>query len=300
MLKRKQKYLFPILALVVAEILWGINTPVIKLGLQTVPLPIYLSVGLMGAALLILPFAIKNWKHLSRKEYAILIIGSIINITLGNVVLLMGLEMIPSVNASLIGLLNPLLLFILSVQFLKEHMSLKTFLGIIIAFLGAAIIIGQPWSEQGNVIGNLLIVLSVLCSVVGTLICKSVLKKGSSHQVTFIHLFVGTLPIVIFALQYIPEVSMDSIGATGIVAIAYNIPAVALANIFYMYGLKHKKAQDVGIFSYIHPVVTAIAAWFILAEVPGQSILIGAPLIFLGIYLSELRRPRHTTVVSKK
>lgn len=33
MAKAKQKYYLPILALIIAEILWGINTPVIKLGL---------------------------------------------------------------------------------------------------------------------------------------------------------------------------------------------------------------------------------------------------------------------------
>ena len=40
-------------ALVIAYVLWGINTPVIKLGLRTVPLPLYLSVTIMGAAFLI-------------------------------------------------------------------------------------------------------------------------------------------------------------------------------------------------------------------------------------------------------
>ena len=58
-----------------------------------------------------------------------------------------------------------------------------------------------------------------------------------------------------------------------------------------MYGLKHRKAQDVAIFQYIHPIVTAIAAWFILAEAPDKKLVIGGLLIFVGIYLAEFAVP---------
>ena len=293
----KQKYLLPVLALVLAEVLWGINTPVIKLGLQTVPLPVYHSITILGAALLIAPFARRDWKRLRRKDYALLILGSIIAISLGNVALLLGLQWVPSINAPLIGLFSPVLLFILSAQFLKERLSLKTFVGILISFAGAAVIIGKPWEAavvgQSVVIGNLLLVLSMLCGVIGTLICKTALKRGGSYQVTFIHLFVGILPVALFALPYIPTLSVASIGRTGFIAMTYNILAVAIANAFYMYGLKLKKAQVVGVFSYIHPVVTAVAAWIILAEVPDKKIVWGALLIFAGIYLAEVKRKHH-------
>jgi drug/metabolite transporter (DMT)-like permease len=285
-----------LLALVFAEILWGVNKPVIKLGLKTVPLPLYLSVTILGAALLVAPLAIKNWRPLRRKDYALLIIGSIISITLGNVALLMGLQRVPAVNASLIGLFSPLLLFILSVQFLKERMSLKTFAGILIAFAGAAIIVGIPWNTAGSsqvlATGNLLVVLSVLCDVIGTLICKPILKRASAYQVTFIHLLSGILPITVFSLRYLPDLSPSHAGKNGYVTMGFNIIAITLANCLFMYGLKHKKAQEVGVFQYIGPIATIIAAWFILAEVPNGRIIIGAAFIFVGLYLAEAKLAR--------
>ena len=134
---QKKKLRSAFLALSFAQILWGVNVPVIKLGLQTVPLPVFLSVTILAAGLLTLPLAYRHWKPMKQKDYFLLIIGSLISIPLGNVVLLMGLERIPSVNASLIGLFSPFLLFVLSVEFLKEQLSLRTFLGILIAFAGA-------------------------------------------------------------------------------------------------------------------------------------------------------------------
>lgn len=292
----KQKFTLPVLALVFAYILWGINTPVIKLGLRTVPVPLFLSITLVGASLLVAPFAIKAWKPLRSKDYALLILGSLISITLGNVVLLMGLQRVPAVNAALIGLFSPLLLFILSVEFLKERLSLRTFVGILIAFAGAVIVVGKPWSantSQDVLTGNLLVVLAMFCDVIGTLIIKSVLKRANAYQVTFIHLLSGILPIAIFSLKYLGATSSLHIGKGGVIAMSFNIAIIATANCLFMYGLKHKKAQEVGIFQYIHPVVTVIAAWFILAEVPDSKLNFGAVLIFWGIYLAEIKKPNH-------
>lgn len=293
MTKQKSKYILPILALILSQIFWGINTPVIKLGLQSVPLPVYHSVTMLGAALAILPFALHSWKPLKTKDYFSLIVGSIIAISLGNIALLLALPRVPAVNAPLIGLLGPVLMFILSVRYLKEKMSLKTLIGIAIALVGAAIIIGKPWEWNGSgqniLIGNLLLVLAVLCDVIGVMVCKQTVKHGSSTQVTFIHLFTGILPVAFFAIHYLPTLRVEEIGRTGFSAMAYNIVAVAAANALFIYGLKMKKMQEVGIYGYIDSVVTAFAAWVLLSEAPTTKIGLGALLIFLGIYLSDVR-----------
>ena len=288
--KKQKLAVSSFIALVIAQILWGINTPVIKLGLETVPLALFLSVTILGAALLILLIARRRWVPLKTSDYALLVTSSIISITLGNVALLMGIHRVPSINATLIGLFGPLLIFMLSVQFLKERLSVKTFIGILVAFVGAAVIVVEPSSAGGQqaLIGNMLLILAVLCDVVGTLICKPVLKRANTYQVTFIHLFAGILPVTVFSLQYLSVQNLDNIGGRGFAAILYNTLAVAIANCLFMYGLKHRKAQDVGIFDYIHPIVTAIAAWFILNEVPDKKVAIGAILIFGGVYVAEI------------
>lgn len=283
-------------ALITAEILWGICKPIIKLGLETVPVPLYLSLTIIGAALLVLPLALKDWKRISRRDYFLLIIGSIISITIGNVALLMGLQKVPAVNASLIGLFGPLILLILSVEFLKERLSLRTFLGIMVAFAGAAIIIGKPWDASGSsqdmAIGNMLIILNVFCDVTGTLISKSVLKRAGTYQTTFVHLFAGIVPIAIFSLQYLYALAPSHAGRNGYLAVLFNIIIITFANCLFMYGLKRKKAQEVGVFTYASPVATIVAAWFILSEKPTVKIIGGAMLIFLGIYLAQVKQ-RH-------
>jgi drug/metabolite transporter (DMT)-like permease len=295
---KNKKYLHTtFIALIAAEAVWGVNNSFIKLGLRTVPLPFFLSVTLLGAALLIAPLAKKYWRPMSGKDYALLTVGSLISITLGNVVLLMGLRDVFVFSASLISLFKPMMLLLLSVEFLKERFGWKTFWGILIAFAGAAIVIMQPWQAgSSNVtIGMLLIVLAALCDVMGTIILKPVVSRSNSYQVTSLHLFIGAAPIAVYALLNLSSVNFKAFGRAGLISIVFNILFITFANALFYFGLKYRKAQDTGIFQYVYPIGTLIGGWLILHEVPNVRLAIGALFIVGGIYVAEFykgRKPR--------
>lgn len=287
---KKQKYVHAtFLSLIAAEALWGVNNSFIKLGLRTVPLPFFLAVTLLGAALLIAPLAKKYWQPMSKKDYGLLTIGSLISITLGNVVLLMGLRDVFVFSASLISLFKPLMLLLLSVEFLKERFGWRTFWGILIAFAGAAIVIMQPWQAGSSTVsmGMLLIVLAALCDVMGTVILKPVVSRSNSYQVTTLHLFIGAAPIAVYALLNLSSTDFKSFSRNGWIAIVFNILFITFANVLFYFGLKYRKAQDTGIFQYIYPIGSLIGGWLILHEVPNVRLAIGALFIVAGIYVAE-------------
>lgn len=300
---KNQKYtVYTFIALLVAEALWGINISFIKLGLRTVPLPFFLSVTLLGAAIFISPLAKRYWQPMSKRDYALLIIGSLISITLGNVVLLMGLRYVFAFSASIIELFEPLMLLLLSVEFLKERFGWRTFWGILIAFSGAAIIIIQPWQSgtHNEILGILLIILAAFCDVIGTVILKPVVSRSNSYQVTTMHLFIGTAPIAAYTLLNLPSINLKDFGRTGWIAIILNIIAISFANVLFYFGLKYRKAQNTGIFQYVKPVAALIAAWLLLNEVPNKQLFIGSALIAIGIYFAERDAIRKLKVIKIK
>lgn len=292
----KQKTLLPVIALIVANVLWGINVPVIKLGVRSIPIPIFIAVRFMIVSLIFLPFAIRTWKPLRRTELGLMALSSLFFITVSAIALNLGLKYAPSINVAVIGLLGPLLLCVLSVEFLKEKMGLKAIIGVMLAFAGSAIIIGKPWevSLRGSTVllGNVLFFVVVLAGVISTLIAKPILNKISTYQATFLLIFIGTLPIVPFALLQLRDWSIHSVTPGGYAAFVYGIIALPIANFCFFYGLKHKKAHNVAVLEYVEPVAVIIAAWFILAERPSLKFALGAALTFLGIYLAEVRLPR--------
>jgi len=297
---KKQKYAgATFIALVAAEALWGLNTSFIKLGLRSVPLPFFLSVTLLGATLLLAPFAKKHWQPMSKQDYALLTIASLIGITLGNVALLMGLKDVFAFTSSVVGLFKPLILMLLSVQFLKERFNMRTFWGIMIAFIGAAIIIWQPWQSgaSNESIGVLLIILAALCDVIATVIIKPVLSRSNSYQVTTLHLFIGIVPIAVYSLLHVSSINFQGIGRTGWIAIILNIIAITLANVLFYFGLKYRQVQRTGIFQYVNPIATLIAAWFILNELPNWQLLIGSIFIVLGLYVAEFSQGKKLRIL---
>ncbi|MEX2209982.1 MAG: DMT family transporter [Patescibacteria group bacterium] len=300
-MRKDKNNLLPILALMAASLLWGVEIPMVKLGLETFPVTVFMAAKFLAASLILLPFAIRTWKPLKRKELGLLALSSLIYITFAALAINVGLTYAPSINSGIITLLGPLLLCVLSVKFLKERMNLKTFAGVLLAFAGAMVIVGKPWevslSGQTTLLGNTLFLLAVFGSVVATLIAKPVLKKTSSYQATFIILFVGILPIAAFSLTELPQLDVREIATSGYVALLYGIFAITLANFFHTYGLKYRQAHQVGIFSYLKTVILIIAAWFILGERPSQEFVVGAALVFIGLYLAEVgRMPRHLTL----
>lgn len=290
---KKQKYLLPILALVIANVLWGINTVLIKIGLETIPVPIFMSIRFLTASLVILPFAVHTWRPLKRRDLLLFILSSIFALTLSALMLNIGLSKTSAFNASVIWSMAPIVMFVLSAQVLKERMKLTTFFGILIALAGTIVIIGRPEATDANTLtGNLFIVVSVFCGAIGTIICKPLMKKVSDSQATFMSLFPGIVPVAIYALTQLPKWDMTTTSSRSITGLIWSTIAVIFANYLFYYGLRYKRAQETGIYQYIHPTVAIIAAWFILGERPSPGFVLGAALVFAGIYFAEIRRTK--------
>ncbi len=293
--KKQKTTLTTTIALIIAYSLWGINTPLIKIGVEDIPISIFITIKMLGAAVVIAPFAFMSWKPLKIKTYLVLITSALIWISIGNLAFYSGLAKAPSINAALLELLGPLLLFGFSVQYLKEGFSIKTFLGILIALVGTLFVIGQPlvYGDANSPvnIGNFLFLLAVFCHVIGTVLVKPQLNKVGAAQATFIHLVFGVIPIAIYSLFQLDNWSITEVDTNSSVAIMYGIFVVTLANFLLVFALKRKKAQDIGPFFYIQPIVTFIVAAIVLKEYPNSVFIVGCMLVFLGIYLAEAKLP---------
>jgi drug/metabolite transporter (DMT)-like permease len=283
------------LALVLAYTLWGINTPVIKLGIQSVPPLVLLCIKILAAFIIITPLALRHWQPLTARDWRRFLAASFLWISVGNVLNYYGLERAPSINAAFIGLFGPLLLFVLSVRILKERLKTNTLAGLIVAMLGAVVIIGLPvfdgWADDKSVlIGNLMFIPVVITHVVATIITKPVVAKASTYQAAWI-MFLAILPMSAITFYSNRDWSFASVEPGGWIAIIYGILTVVCSHVLLTYGLKHKLAEEVGVFAYIQPLLAVAAAALILHEYPSLGFVLGAFLIGIGVYLAEAHLP---------
>lgn len=292
---RKQRVILPIIALMIANILWGGDTVFIKMGVASIPVTIFMAIRFLTAALVLLPFAIRSWKPLTTKSFLLLSLSSIFYVSLSSLALYIGLTKTSASNSAIIYLLEPLILLVLSASFLKERLSIRTFVGICIALIGSLIIIGRPWMSSGSgseVVGNLLIVIAVFCVAISILICKPLTKRVSTEQLVFLYMLPGILPIAIYALKQLGSWSVASTTASSWVGLIGSTLAVIFADLLFFFALNNKKAMDTGVYQYLESVTTIVVAWVLLAERPSPKFIIGAVFVFLGVYLAEFYKLR--------
>ena len=286
----------PILALIIANIIWGGAPPIFKFALQNIPPFTLAFIRFFFAGLIFLPLALKNFQKISLRQwfevFLVGFFGVFVNITF----FFLGLKKTESINVPIIASSGPVFIYFFSILFLKEKPKLKVFLGMLFALVGVFLIILSPILLDGKKIylgeieGNFFIVLATFGSVFSTIIGKDLLKKVNPYFVTAFSFLLSSILFLLFVPKELISWSFYKLNLAGWVGIIYGIFfASALAYFLYYYGLSKVNAQEVGIFTYINPIVTVIIAFPLLNELPSIYYIVGSFFVFGGIYLAEGR-----------
>jgi drug/metabolite transporter (DMT)-like permease len=155
---------------------------------------------------------------------------------------------------------------------------------------------------DGSITGNLLFVISTLSFVVYTILLKDYKFPYSAATVTFYLFMFATVIFFPFFLwemgQSTTEILISERSIIGILFAA--ILTSVVGYVFYNFALKYIRASETGIFLYIDPVITVLIAVPLLGEQVTPSFIIGAVLVFLGIFIAERRLQYHPIHKLKK
>jgi len=286
----------PVLALIIANVIWGMASPIFKFSLTNIPPFTLAFIRFFFAGLIFVPFVINRWQPLTVRQWIEIILVGFFGVTINISFFFLGLGKTESINAPIIASSGPIFIYLLSVQFLKEKPKLKVFTGMLIGLLGVLIIIlspiflGQKKLAFGEIQGNLFFLLATLGTVFQTIVGKDVLRKINSFQVTLLSFLFGSLTFLPFMRNELIGWSFTNLDIRGIVGIIFGIfLSSALAYYLYYWGISKIKAQEVGLFTYIDPVIAVLIAIPLLGEYPNLYFFIGSIFVFGGIFLAEGR-----------
>lgn len=288
-----------ILALIIANIIWGAASPIFKLSLENISPFTLAFLRFSGASLLLLPFTFTKL-GVKRADWMKLVLLSIFGITVNISFFFLGLKYAPSINAPIISSAGPVFIYLFSIFFLHEKNHPKVLAGTIVSLLGVIIIIGQPLlnlgkGDQTQFIGNIFFLIAAVGSVFHAVICKEICEKYHALTITFWSFLIGAitfLPLFIFeAGRQNPFIALDYRGVFGILFGVFL--SSALAYTLFDWGIKKIDAQEVGLFYYIDPIIAAIIAIPLLGEVITSVFLLGSLLVFSGIFIAEGRLHYH-------
>ncbi len=233
----------------------------------------------------------KVWKH-----WKILLIMGVLGIISYNLVLYCALQYTTSMNAALVNSINPAIIVLFSSILLKERISLKNGIGLIISLLGVLLVLTKGHLQEILHLeynkGDLLMIGAILIWTFYSIIGKK-LKNIPPISATAVSVLLGLLSLVpfIFFSEFNYDLSTQAI--VGIMYIAI-FPSVG-SFIFWNSALRYINASQAGIYLNLIAVFTAC-----LNLILGHPItfiqVVGGILVFIGVYLSSLKTKAKVTV----
>ena len=195
----------------------------------------------------------------------------------------------PTGIAALIVTLQPILTNALAGRFLGEEVSFKQWVGVILGFFGAALVLGVDIGTSLPVIGIIASFIALLAITTSTVWQKKIgtdlpLSVSNMYQAIggcLFHLVI----IFIFTNPYINFTS------TFLIAISHQIFLVSFgAFTILMFLIKNNSASKTVSIFFLIPPTTAIMSWLFLNEILTNLDLIGFAIATLGVYIATRKK----------
>lgn len=289
-----------VIALIVANIIWGAAAPIFKWSLYNIHPFTLAFLRFFLPALFILFYRPKSI-FIKAKDIPLFLMAGLLGISINIGAFFLGIQKTLSINSPVISSSGPVFLILASILFLKEHPTKKMLLGNLIGLTGVFLIIVQPFLHEGTKTslnsfqGNLLLLLATFGSIGGTLFVKKLARKYHALTITFWTFFIGSVTFIPF---FAAEVARYGIVAqfhyAGIIGTVYGVIFSSFIGYTFLYwSLRYLLASQTSVFTYMDPVVAILIAAPLVHEYPDFFFLLGSFLVFFGIFVAEGRIHYH-------
>ncbi|MFT4262837.1 MAG: DMT family transporter [Nocardioides sp.] len=194
-------------------------------------------------------------------------------------------------TASLILQLSPVVIAVLASIFLGERFTRWIALGLALAFVGVAIIAfasSDRSDSEGPVIGVLLCLVSVASYSVSLVLQKPLAGRVPALQITWLACGIGAIATLPWAGQLVTDLSQAP--ASSILWLVFlGVFPTAIAFTTYGYALQHLSASQLGISTYVVPVISIALAAVLLGEAPAPLSYVGGAVALAGVWLARRR-----------
>lgn len=276
-------------AVIVALLLWasafaGIKAGLVAYGPGQVALLRFLTASAALAA-----FAILTRMRLpDAKDLPRLLACGLLGITIYHVGLNYGEVSVSASAASLIISLGPVFTALMATAFLGERLTWLGWVGIAIAFGGGAVITLGEGSGLTFEPAALLVLLSAFTTGAYFVVGKPLLVKYSALEFTSYVIWLGTLPMLLFAPGLLAQ--MPEAPASATLAVVYlGIFPGAIAYVLWSHGLSKMPASIVSSFLFVQPLNATVIAWLWIREVPTLLTVVGGAVALVGVGLVSIK-----------
>ena len=191
----------------------------------------------------------------------------------------------PTGIAALIVTLQPVLTNILSGPILNEKVDTKQWIGALLGFIGAALVLGLDVGSDIPLLG-LVATIIALISITTSTIWQKKLSNNLPLSVSNFYQAIGGCLFHILIIIFFAEPYID-FSQTFLVAMSHQIFLVSFgAFTILMYLIKNNSASKTVSIFFLIPAISAFMAWIFLDESLTNLDLIGFLITTIGVYIA--------------
>lgn len=282
----------------VGNIFFGIGITLTKYILLAIPMGVFLILRhlISGLSLMALAKSTGRWRKLSWRELKSVGAVGLINITVANILFVIGVQMVPSTHALLIALTGPVMVYVLSYFLLKERLERQATLGMVISISGILfLLLGQlaQFGVSERLAGVSLLLLSTLAASYAIIRAKRIMRDIDPVQMTAWQLIIASIPFVLIWGWQLITFDWSTVELKYLIMLLLMVLIVSPISYgaFYV-GLSKVSVSSNVSFMYAQTIAGDILAILVFGESLTTVYLISMSIIMLGVWVGRVQFSR--------
>lgn len=272
-----------------AASIWGAMYVIVKVVVDVVPplelvwiryLIAVMALGLIGIMMK------QSWK-IAKKDWLVIFLVGLIGNTISIVTQEMGTMLSTAQMGAIITATTPAFMVVFARFMLKERITLKKCISIVLATIGVGIIVGNGQIDVTQQLGGLYLLVAALTWALMSVIVKKVPSEYSQIVVTTYSSMIAVILLTPFVFPRLQELDLTTVLQPTIAGGLLYLGIVSTAGGFLLWnkGLQLMNASSGGLFFFFQPIVGTFLGWLLLGETIGPSFWLGSLFIFSGVFI---------------
>ncbi|MCL1697634.1 DMT family transporter [Lysinibacillus sp. BPa_S21] len=284
-----KKTLLGSLYLSLAASIWGGMYVVVKVVVDTVP-PlelVWLRYMIAIIALVIIGTITKQSWRIDKRDWLLIFMIGFIGNTISIVAQEIGTMLSTAQMGAIITATTPAFMVVFARFILKEKITLKKAVSIILATFGVYMIVGSAHIDSSHQLGGVALLIAALTWSLMSVLIKRVPEQYSQIVVTSYGTLVAIIVLTPLAIPRLLKLDFHVMLEPSILGGLLYLGVISTACGFLLWnrGLQMLNAASGGLFFFFQPIVGTFLGWLLLGEQIGVPFWIGTILIFSGVLL---------------
>lgn len=277
------------LYLALAATIWG-GMYVVSKAVLTVISPLELVwlryIVALSALIIISALTRQSW-HISKKDLPLVIAVGVIGYAISIWTQFVGTKLSTAQMGAVITSATPVFMVVFARLLLKEKITFRKGLSIILVTIGVSCVIGVGDIGKSYWIGGIVLVAAALSWALMSVLIKRIPSAYSQLVVTTYAILTATIVITPFAALELDQAQLNALIQPKIwLGVLYlGIISTAVAFFLWNKGLQMIDAASGSLCFFLQPMTGTLLGWLFLGEQVGITFWIGAVLILSGFFL---------------